>query len=227
MKATDFEYRHRTLLHLSVVGVAFLTYLPDRDDIVWRFVRDSPSTRVLERVAFAVAAILIGAGAGLCTWVQALTRSDGSSESGATIRMGPSRCFRYQYSVGEFIFAVGLATLAPLWGFVILVGGEAIRIGRLILRERALGRTPAREGVSTDLVPASQPERAAHFHTEFAARRDRVVRREGVKWGLFFIMTIFAITLVDRDAEAGALASVLLWALLNLRNLIRKRASAD
>ena len=35
IRATDFEYRHQTLLHLFVVGVAFLAYAFQRDDIVW------------------------------------------------------------------------------------------------------------------------------------------------------------------------------------------------
>jgi hypothetical protein len=227
MKATDFEYRHRTLLHLAIVGAAFLTYLVDRDDIVWRFVRDSPSSRVLERIAFVVAAVLIGAGAVLCTWMRAVTRSDGVGEPDATIRVRTVRCFPYQYSVGEFIFAVGLASLAPLWGFVILVGGEAIRIGRLILRERALGSAPALEGVSTDLVSPLQPEKGDVFQAEFAVRSDRIMRREGVKVGLFFTMTIFAITLVDRDAEIGAAASVLFGTFLNVRHVLRKQASID
>ena len=41
MKATDFECRHQTLVHQLIVGAAFLTYLIDREDVVWRFVKDS------------------------------------------------------------------------------------------------------------------------------------------------------------------------------------------
>ena len=43
MKATDFEYRHQTLVHQLIVGAAFLTYLIDRDDIVWRLVKRNTS----------------------------------------------------------------------------------------------------------------------------------------------------------------------------------------
>jgi hypothetical protein len=35
MKATRFEYRHQTLVHLMLVGVSLLAYLRDRVDIVW------------------------------------------------------------------------------------------------------------------------------------------------------------------------------------------------
>jgi hypothetical protein len=33
-QATDFEYRHPTLLHLLFVGFALSTYFQTRDDIV-------------------------------------------------------------------------------------------------------------------------------------------------------------------------------------------------
>ena len=45
MKANNFEYGHQKLVHLLIVAIAFLTYLVDRDDIVWRFVKDSTSPR--------------------------------------------------------------------------------------------------------------------------------------------------------------------------------------
>ncbi len=40
MRATRFEFRHQTLLHLLVVGLSLVTYLADPDDIVWVFVRN-------------------------------------------------------------------------------------------------------------------------------------------------------------------------------------------
>ena len=39
MRATDFEYRRQTLLHLIVVGLAFLTYAFQPDDVVWALVK--------------------------------------------------------------------------------------------------------------------------------------------------------------------------------------------
>ena len=45
MKATDFEYRHQTLVQQFIVAAAFLTYLVEGEDIVWRFVKDSPAPR--------------------------------------------------------------------------------------------------------------------------------------------------------------------------------------
>ena len=63
MKATGFEYRHQTLVHMAILAVAFATYLFDPDDVVWRFVKDSSTPRELEHAAFFVATVLIGVGA--------------------------------------------------------------------------------------------------------------------------------------------------------------------
>jgi hypothetical protein len=67
LKATDFEYHHRTLLHLSVLSVAFLTDLVNRDDVVWTLVRGHSEARLLERVASALATLLIGLATALRT----------------------------------------------------------------------------------------------------------------------------------------------------------------
>ena len=67
MKATDFEYRHQTLVHQFIVGAAFLTYLIDREDVVWRFVKDSATPHRLERFIFIIATLLIELGARICT----------------------------------------------------------------------------------------------------------------------------------------------------------------
>lgn len=59
MKATDFEHRHQTFVHLAIVAAAFATYLFDRDDIVSRFVKDTSTPHLLERIAFFVATVLV------------------------------------------------------------------------------------------------------------------------------------------------------------------------
>ena len=74
MMATNLEYCHQTLVHQFIVGAAFLTYLIDRDDIVWRFVRNGSTPRLWERSLFIVATILITGGAGRCTPARALHR---------------------------------------------------------------------------------------------------------------------------------------------------------
>ena len=117
MKATDFEYRHQLLLHQLIVGAAFLTYLIDRDDIVWRFVKTSPTdARLLERLFFVVAALLFGVSA----WIRTHARAGCS-------------CPQLLY-LGEYLYVLALASLVPLSGAVILATGEGVRILRLLRR---------------------------------------------------------------------------------------------
>ena len=53
---------------IFIVAAAFLTYLIDRDDVVWRFVKDSAAPQELQRALFTVATLFIVVGAGICTW---------------------------------------------------------------------------------------------------------------------------------------------------------------
>src|ERR1700691_3634423 len=59
MKATDFDYRHQTLLHLLVVGLGVSTYFLSRDDIVWALVRHHSNSRFLEQAAFGVGTLML------------------------------------------------------------------------------------------------------------------------------------------------------------------------
>jgi hypothetical protein len=71
MKATDFEYRHQTLLHLLVVGLGVSTYFLSRDDIVWALVRHHSNSRFLEQAAFGVGTLMLLGCAVLETWASA------------------------------------------------------------------------------------------------------------------------------------------------------------
>jgi hypothetical protein len=114
MRATNFEYRHQTLVHQLIVGAGFLTYLIDPDDIVWRFVRSSSASRLWERSLFIVATILIAIGAALCT---------------------RARVFQKPKYFGEILYAIGFGALLPLPGFIILVFSESLRLLRLMRRQ--------------------------------------------------------------------------------------------
>ena len=141
MKATDFELRHQTPVHLTLVTAAFLTYLVDPDDMVWKLVRGEPHARLLERLLFAVATVLIGTG----SWLRTRALVEGGSElSGQpTRREGFSRVLTYPQHLGNLLFSIGLASLAPLWGFVLLAAGETVLVIRLIGREEAIRKQAA------------------------------------------------------------------------------------
>jgi hypothetical protein len=214
MKATDFERRHPTWIRHGLIAAAVASYLFDPDDVVWRFIKASPDRQALEHGAFLVATILIGTGAVLCTQADALDRREETADSNQRIlrESGSGRIRRR--SLGEFLYAVGFASLMPLAGFVLLVCGELLRIVRLVRRENA----EMRLGQASNARPAEvQPN--------WEAAKWRVaIRQQAAKWGIFVSMIVFTITLRDRLVEILACASGAVWAILNLPTNWKKRA---
>lgn len=192
MKISDFEVRHPATIHQAIVAAAFATCFFERDDVVWQFVKHSKAPVLFERSLFAVATLLVGAAAVVCT------RYRQESQPSSPNRESTAREPRRRGS-GELLYAIGLGSLAPLTGFVILVGGEALRIFRLLApRPGRPGRTQA--GDRTD---------RRKFAPEFAM------------WGMFATMIVFTITLNDRIAEVLA-AIVFTFAIaLNLFSSVR------
>ena len=173
-----FAARHQFWLRQLIIAIAFSTYLFDRDDIVWRFIKNNPSRRTQEHLLFCVATLFIGVGAAICTWTRANRRSPRTKNA------------------GEFLFAIGLASLAPLPGFIMLLAGEMILTCIFLRQEAASIQSPAARSFSPDWTAA--------------------LRHEVAKWGMFLTMIAFSITLKDRLAEILATISVLTWAICNL-----------
>jgi len=192
MKATDFEYRHQTLIHQFIVAAAFLIYLVQRDDIVWRFVKDSTQPRELERSLFAIATLFIAAGAAICISARAYHTAEGVAA------VGPYRYLRHPRHIGDLVYAIGLGSLAPLWGFVILVAGEGLRVFRVIRRE-----DDHSQSLSTPPPLARDPAWGKAF------------RQEAIKCGIFLTMIVFLFTLNDRIAEILLGTSFLIGLLAN------------
>jgi hypothetical protein len=196
--ATQFEYRHQLFMHLCVVVAAWLTYLFDPVDIVWALVRHRPDARAWERLLFALATVLIGSGAALRTWASAYGAGKGRSGS-------PRHHANYARYAGSLLFSIGLASLVPRPGFIILVAGETVLIFRLVLLERSFDTAP---------VSAAIPKPSL----------SNALRVESAKWGIFVTMIVFTLILVDRVADVLVLLSLAPWAVLNCGS-IRWRAS--
>ena len=211
MKATEFEYRHQTLVHQCIVGAAFLTYLIDRDDVVWRFVKNSATPHKLERAVFILATLFIAVGAAICTWARAY---DGQNSV-----VGGERYRSRSRYVGELCYAIGLGSLAPLAGFVILLAGEALRVFRLmcLLSGRSMQRLDDHVRSSQQHALPVRSSLARHVELKIHPRWSKAFRQEAVKWGILVTMIVFVITLKDRHAEILAAASFLVGSLLNAR----------
>lgn len=198
-RATDVERDHQILVHSLIVGAAFLTYLIDRDDVVWRFIKNHGHlARQLEHWLFLIATLLIGAGAWLCT---AARRSE---RHGALTKL-PSRL----HCLGQFFYAVGLASLLPLWGYLLLIVGESIRLLRLCFRQ-------------SSVVRDSACARNALMEAVYIKHKWPVAAQpEAVKWCLLISMIVFTVTLRDRYADWLICASVVVGGLLNWRKVFR------
>lgn len=203
MHATEFECRHQVFIRNVLIAAALATYLFDRDDVVWRFIRNYPANRELEHIAFSLAAALIGIGAVLCTVAAAFNHdgTDGAGGCGRNRRSRVARCF------GDWVSAVGLASLVPLWGAVLLVAGESVRVIRLMWPKTGT------DGLAAEVADAAPGAGGPHWGKAF--------RLQAAKWGIFATMIAFAITLIDRLADVLAISSIVLWALLNVRPLGR------
>jgi protein-S-isoprenylcysteine O-methyltransferase Ste14 len=214
MTATDFEVRHHTVIHLLIVGVAFLTYLIDRNDIVWALVQGQTHSRLLERLLFALATLLIGVSTALRTWAGAYAERPASGLVASIRRDGPYRYFRYPLQLGSLFFSIGLGFLAPMSGFVVLVAGETIVAFRLIGREEKLRRMLASQPASRN---EGQSPTSDAVGVKGAPDWKVSLRQESGKWGLFLTMIIFTLLLRDRVAEILAVLSLLIWMVLNWR----------
>ncbi len=154
MKATSFEYRRQTLLHVVLVGLALLTYVIDPDDIVWALVRRHSDSALLERMIFGVGAVTILSSAVLETWARAYGEL-------------------YALRIARLLFASALGLLLPLPGAVTLVVGEVVLVFRLSLRDRESNAPPA-NWVSAFRTAASKWGLAASMIVFTITLRDRI-----------------------------------------------------
>jgi len=214
LRATKFERDHPLLMHMLIVGAAFATYLYDRDDVVWRFIKNlGADTRPVERGLFLAAALLIGSGAYICTRTRA---------AGRTSPTTPGRASRSQsndslHYLGQLFYAIGLASLLPLAGFIILSVGEAVRLLRLTLAsDQPSNHETAPVESSTESFPPNASMPANRISFAYAARL------EAVKWALFIAMIVYTITLRDRVADVMIVAGILCSMLVNWRQICNK-----
>lgn len=218
MKATEFEYRHQTVLHFLVVGAAFLAYAFQPDEIVWALVKHQTTYRaLLERLVFGTGTLMILGSAAFQTWATA-NRIPQANTSNRELSCDESyRHVEHALYFGRLLFALGLGVLAPISGTAILFLGEIILVLRLTNRE-GLWSESRRKYVSP----------AASHSPGFSPSGIRVncksaLLSETSRWGLVVTMMVFTVTLRDRVAEILATASFLWWAALNWPGLTRNR----
>jgi protein-S-isoprenylcysteine O-methyltransferase Ste14 len=232
MKATQFEFRHRSVLNLIHFWIAFQLYSFDRINVVWAFVHwDAPRGAILARLIFGFAALLLALAAGIRTWAAAYLRSavvhDTDLHTETIVADGPYRHVRNPLYLGTFLMTLGMGFLASRAGFVFLVVGAAIRILRLIGREESeLSNQEGNRYLEfcrrvPRLVPSLFPRVPA---SEQKPEWGQAFRGEAAMWGFCVTMAAFTITLRDNVAWALGGVTLLLWLGRNIAVRMSKTA---
>jgi protein-S-isoprenylcysteine O-methyltransferase Ste14 len=234
MKATQFEFRHRSLLNLIHFWIAFQLYSFDHINVVWAFVhRNNPRGDFIARIIFGFGALLVGLAAAIRTWAAAYLRSDVVHDTAlhaeTLVADGPYRHVRNPLYLGTFLMSLGIGFLASRSGFVVLAVGAAIRILRLIGREEA--ELEKQQGESfrefcrrvPRLLPSLRPRVPA---AGLKPQPGQAFRGEAFMWGFFITMVGFTITLQDRVADTLGGATLALWFLEKAVRRLAKTAPA-
>jgi protein-S-isoprenylcysteine O-methyltransferase Ste14 len=205
MKASEFEFRHRSVLNLIHFWMAFQLYSVDHRNVVSALVSGSDHRVLLLRVVFGFGALLVALAAAMRTWAAAYLRSsvvhDPRLHTEALVADGPYRHVRNPLYLGTFLMSIGLGLLASRSGFVVLAAGAAMRILRLIGREEA--ELAAQQGDAFQefcrRVPRLWPSLDARLPASGAKPEwSQAFAGEAHMWGFFLTMLAFAITL-DRS----------------------------
>jgi protein-S-isoprenylcysteine O-methyltransferase Ste14 len=223
MRATEFEFRYRSLLNLLHFWLTFQVYVIDHVNVVqaavpWAISLTGLHARVVTRVLFALGALLVGLGAAIRTWGAAYIRSDVVHDTNLHVEKlvadGPYRRVRNPLYLGSFLWTIGLGFLASRLGFVILAGGAAIRILRLIGREEA--KLDEQQGEKyreyCRRVRRLLPALTTRVPTGgIEPRWGQAFRGEAAIWCCLVAMIAFTVTLQARVAWIGLGAAVGVW----------------
>jgi hypothetical protein len=183
--------RDTIFIHQGILFAGVLTYLVDPDDVVWRFIKHAPQSRMLEHLFFGIAAILIGIGTWLCTQQAAndlLSKKFHVPRSRVTV-------------LGEILNAVGIASLLPLSGSLLFISGDIARVLSLKRPKiSAANNHSVNLADNPQLISIAEHE-YVHSNTSDRNSALQVAFRGHAGWWLAFIsMTIFSFTLSDRLA---------------------------
>jgi protein-S-isoprenylcysteine O-methyltransferase Ste14 len=229
IKATQFEFRHRSLLNLLQFWIAFQLYSFDRINVVWAcFHWDTLHGILLGRFVFGFAALLLAFAAGIRTWAAAYLRSsvvhDTALHTDKIVADGPYRHVRNPLYLGTLFMTLGIGFLANRSGFIILVVGAAIRILRLVgHEEEELSNQRGQSYLDfcrlvPRFIPSFLPRLPASGQTP---EWSQAFLGEATLWGFFVTMVAFTITLRDNVAWALGGLTFLIWVGRNIAARVR------
>jgi hypothetical protein len=192
-RSYPFAIRHPFPIHGLLVVLCWLTYLKDPEDVVWRFVKVSSSPRILEHLAFGVAAVFLGVAVILGAWPSGNTTYCERRDTRSIRR----RC------IGEILHGIGISSLLPISGCILLVCGEVIRSTHYALLKIRL--TAHLKNSSGSMRIHTQPpvnlETGDQTTSSLAFAWSRIIVIHVAEICAFLSMLAFSISLRDRLAD--------------------------
>jgi hypothetical protein len=165
---------------------------------VWRFIRTAPHARVWEHALFGIAAGILGFALLLKVKASAHTENQDSH--------GPSHITA---TVASLLQAIGIGSLLPLPGFLLLVLGD-VAVSLLLYRRHSTAADP---GAEQDSRRARRPLQAFRW-------RNALATQIGLCFA-FLSMAIFSVVLIDRVADALFSMTALVSIAANSRPFLR------
>jgi hypothetical protein len=186
------------IVRAALLLVGLSTYLISPDDVVWHFIRTAPQSRVLEHALFGVAAAILGLA--LLLKVKVSVHSENQD--------GHGPC-PITSTVASLLQAIGIGSLLPLPGFLLLVFGDPV--ASLLLYGRYSTAENPRAG--RDFRRARSPLQGFRW-------RNALATHIGLCFA-FLSMAIFSVVLIDRVADVLFAMTALVSVAANSRALIR------
>jgi hypothetical protein len=182
------------IIHATLVALGLSTYLIDRDDVVWHFIKSAPHRRVLEHAFFGLAAVLLG----ISLVLKVRSSAPRKNQSGQNHS-------RTRALVASFLQAIGIGSLLPLPGFLLLALADPV--SNLLLD----GRLP----IAKEPESERNPPRIRNPLHGFRGGR-ALAPHIGLCLALLS-MTVFSVVLIDRVADILFAATALISIAASLR----------
>ena len=167
------------IVRAALLLAGLSTYLISQDDVVWRFIRTAPHARALEHALFGIAAAILGFA--LFLKVKASAHPENRDSH------GPSRITG---TIVSILQAIGIGSLLPLPGFLLLVLGDVVA-SLLLYGRHSTAEDPRSEG--EDSRRARGPLQAFRWRDAWATHLGLCCA--------FLSMAIFSVVLIDRVAD--------------------------
>jgi protein-S-isoprenylcysteine O-methyltransferase Ste14 len=239
MKATSFEFRHRSWIIALLYTLGFWAYSIDHVNSVQYVLRETvgsnyPRESLLLRLAFAFAALLVALGALIRTWGAAYLHSnvvhDANLHSDALVADGPYRFVRHPLYLGSILATIGVAFMASRLGAVFMLVTLSLLFIRLAGREEA--ELEHQQGESYLAFRRCVPRILPGLTPRLPAGRTKpqwgqAFRGEGFMWGFTLAVASFAITLsLPISGIIWGVALLAFWQQQYVHNRRRRAAPA-